>query len=108
MYAFFHERRMDLFVFQQNRFRFANSYEAGHLADVVFFVLNVWKMLGLDQKTDEFHMVGDIPQRDMLQEELHQYLQNVYVINPTADFNRSPATKIEGLPYDLMAMFSKK
>ena len=38
----------------------------------------------------------------MLQEELHQYVQNVYVINPTADFNRAPATKVSGLTYDLV------
>lgn len=102
MYAYFHDRRMDLFSFQQNRFRFANSYEASRVADVVFFVLSVWKMLGLNEKTDELHMVGDIQHKDMLQEELHQYVQNVYVINPTADFNRAPATKVSGLTYDLV------
>ena len=51
-------------------------------------------------------MVGDIPDRDLLQDELHQYVRNVYVINPSADFNRSAASKTPGMPYDLMAMYS--
>ena len=34
---------------------------------------------------------------------LRRYLQNVYVVNPSADFNRAPATKLKGMPFDLMA-----
>ena len=105
VYAYFHERRMDLLSFQQNRFRFANSYDASHKADAVYFVLNVWKQLGFSQHEDELYMVGDIPDRDLLQDELHQYVRNVYVINPSADFNRSAASKTPGMPYDLMAMY---
>lgn len=107
MYAFFHERRVDLLSFQQNRFRFVNSFDANHRADVVYFILNVWKNLGLDQRHDDIFLCGDIPERDQLQSELHQYVQNVYAINPTADFNRSAASKVEGMPYDLVALYSK-
>jgi hypothetical protein len=107
VYAFFHERRVDLLSFQQNRFRFVNSFDASHRADVVYFILNVWKNLGFDQRRDDIFMCGDIPERDQLQSELHQYVQNVYVINPTADFNRSAASKVEGIPYDLAALYSK-
>lgn len=108
LYAWFHDRSMELFAFQQNRFRYVNTFEMGHVADVVYFVLNVWKHLALDQKHDELHLLGDVPQRDALQEELHQYVQNVYVLNPAADFNRDAVTKIEGLPYDLMAVFARR
>ena len=33
--------------------------------------------------------------------------QNVYVINPKAEFNRAPITEIKNLPYDLMTYFMK-
>ena len=39
--------------------------------------------------------------------ELRRYLQNVYIINPSAEFNRAPVTKIKGMPFDLMALFTK-
>ena len=40
-------------------------------------------------------------------EELRQYLKRAYVINPAADYNRSPVTKIVGMPYDLMTLIVK-
>jgi hypothetical protein len=34
-------------------------------------------------------------------------VKNVYVVNPSADFNRSPITEIKGMPYDLQTLFVK-
>ena len=44
---------------------------------------------------------------EQLVEELKQYLPKVYVINPSADFNRAPVTEIIGMPYDLQTLFVK-
>ena len=52
-------------------------------------------------------MVGDIPEKDSMEKELRTFIQNVYVINPKAEFNRSPITAISHLPYDLMTYFIK-
>jgi hypothetical protein len=69
--------------------------------------LYVWKQLALDNQYDELHIVGDIPERDWLIEELKKYLSKAYVINPSADFNRAPATQVKGLPYDLVTLYTK-
>jgi hypothetical protein len=61
----------------------------------------------LDVNQDELHLVGEIREKELLLEELHQYLQNVYVINPTAEFNRAPATLVKGMPFDLVTLFTK-
>jgi hypothetical protein len=53
------------------------------------------------------HIVGDIPEQEWLLQELRRYLQKAYVINPTADFQQAPATRIKGLPYDLMTLLTK-
>ena len=37
-------------------------------------------------------------------DELRQYLQKVYVVNPAADFNQHPVTAIKGIPFDLQAL----
>jgi predicted mannosyl-3-phosphoglycerate phosphatase (HAD superfamily) len=73
----------------------------------VFFIPSGWQQLGLDQRRDEMHLVGNIPEREEMIEQLRKFLQNVYKINPSGDFNRAPITQIKGLPYDLMALYLK-
>ena len=107
LYAYFHDKKLDVFSFQQNRFKFTNSFDTNLAPDAVYFILNVWKQLAFDNRRDELHLVGELPGRDELVQELRQFVQNVYVINPKAEFNRAPITEIKGLPYDLMTYFLK-
>ena len=107
LYGYFHGRQLEVFAFQQNRFRFSNSYQVPRMKDAVYFLLYVWKQLGMDQMKDELHLVGNIPYREELMTELHQYVQNAFVINPTAEFNRAPVTQVKDMPYDLMAFYLK-
>ena len=107
LYAYFHERHVDIFCFQQNRFKFCNSFEADHGSDALYFLLYVWKQLRLESEHDELHIVGDIPEAEWLLQELKQYLHNAYLVNPAADFQHNPVTKIEGMPFDLMTLLIK-
>ncbi len=107
LYAYFHDKKMDVFSFQQNRFRFTNSFNTNLVPDAVYFILNIWKQLAFDNKRDELHLVGELPARDELMQELHTFIQNVYVVNPKAEFNRAPITEIKNLPYDLLTYFVK-
>ena len=93
-----------MFCFQQNRFKFCNSFETSHAHDAVYFILNVWKQLRLEAEHDELHIVGDIPEQEWMIAELKKYLHKTYVINPAADFLQAPATKIKDMPYDLMTL----
>lgn len=105
LYAYFHDKRIDVFSFQQNRFKFTNSFSTDLVADAVYFILNVWQQLAFDGRRDELHLVGDLPDREELVRELNAFIQNVYVINPKAEFNRAPITDIKDLPYDLLTYF---
>ena len=107
LYGYFHEGQLDVLNFQQNRFRFCNSFSTKHAHDALYFLLYVWRQLALKNEFDEMHIVGDIPEEQWLVDALHRYLQKVYVINPVADFNRAPATEIKGMPYDMMTLFVK-
>jgi len=107
LYGYFHEKRLDIFSFQQNRFKFCNSFEASRAHDSLYFLLYVWKQLMLEPEHDELHIVGDIPQQEWLVGELKRYLQKAYVINPTADFNNHPVTAIKGMPFDLQTLYVK-
>jgi hypothetical protein len=107
LYGYFHGKRLDIFSFQQNRFKFCNAFDTTQAEDSLYFLLYVWKQLRLEAEHDEMHIVGDIPEKDYLVKELKRYLQKAYVINPSADFQQSPATKIKDMPYDLITLLVK-
>lgn len=107
LYAYFHDRHLEIFSYGQNRFKFCNSFDARDPHDALYYMLYTWKQIGLQAERDEIHLVGDIPEADWLTDELKKYIKRVYVINPAGDFNRSMVTQIEGMPYDLMTLFVK-
>jgi hypothetical protein len=107
LYGYFHEKRLEIFSFHQNRFKFCNSFDASRAHDSLYFLLYVWKQLQLEPEHDELHIVGDIPEQEWLLKELKRFLQNAYVINPAADFNRHPVMTIKSMPYDLQTLFIK-
>ena len=107
LYGYFHEQRLELFSFRQNRFKYCNSFQVRHPHDALYFLLYVWKQLQLQPKYDELHIVGDMPEQEWLLAELKRYVQKTYVINPVADFNRAQVTEIKNMPYDLQTLFVK-
>ncbi len=107
LYGYFHDKKLEIFCFAQNRFKYCNAFDVNHSHDALYFILYVWKQLMLQSEHDELHIVGDIPEREWLLEELRRFLLRVYVINPVGDFNRAPASLVKGLPYDLMAYYIK-
>lgn len=107
LYAYFHEKKLEIFSFGQRRFKYCNSFDVSLAQDALYYLLYVWKQLMLKPEYDEIHIVGDIPEPDWMLAELRRYLQRAYIINPAVDFNRAPATQIKGLPYDLMTFYVK-
>lgn len=116
LYGYVHEHRLEVFAFQQNRFRFCNSFDIKHTRDTCYFLLYVWNQLQLQPQTDELHLVGDLflnespsnlQEREEVLKELRRFLKKVFVINPSADFNRAQVTEIKGMPYDLQTLFVK-
>ena len=107
LYGYFHDKQLEIFSFQQNRFKFCNTFDALQAHDSLYFLLYVWKQLNLQPEHDELHLVGDIPEREWLVLELKKYLQNSYVINPAVEFNHAPATQIPDMPFDLMTVLTK-
>lgn len=107
LYGYFHEKRLDIFCFHQNRFKFFNSFEAARSHDGLYFLLYVWKQLQLSRTDDELHIAGDVPDRDWLMDELRRYLQRVYTVNPQADLQESAMLLPKGMPYDLQTLFVK-
>ena len=107
LYGYFHCKQLHIFSFQQNRFKFCNSFDAAHAHDALYFLLYVWKQLRLQPEHDELHILGDIPEEEWLLQELKRFLHHAYVINAAAEFPDSKATSIKGMPYDLVTLISR-
>ena len=105
LYVYFHEKRMEVFSFQQNRFRFSNSYEATNEHDALYYLLYIWKLTGMDVEKDELYIVGDIPYQDWLIEKVKQHLKFCRVINQEVYFNNSQLAKRTEIPYDMKAIY---
>lgn len=107
LYGYFHDRRMEVFSFSKNRFKFCNAYTVNNSNNALYYLLSVWKQLGLEPEHDEMHLVGDLPDEEALMSEARQFIKRVFYINPSGEFNRAPVTQIAGMPYDLMTLYVK-
>lgn len=107
LYGYFHDRRLDIFSFAQMRFRFYNSYAVDNAHDALYFLLAVWKSLGLAPDHDELHLAGDFADKDELSTEVQKYVKRVFFINPSGEFNRAAITQVSGIPYDLVTLYIK-
>ncbi|MGN0069894.1 MAG: DUF3822 family protein [Prevotella sp.] len=107
LYVYVHDREADVFAFRQSRFIFCNRFDATAISDVAYYILNVWKQLGMDVNHDELHLVHTEAGNDELTEALKTYIHNTYLLNPSADFNRAPVTGIRNMPFDLQTLFAK-
>ena len=107
LYGYFHNRQMEVFSFGKNRFRFCNTYTVNNSNNALYYLLSIWKQLGMEPEHDEMHLVGDLPDDEALINEARQFIKRVFFINPSGEFNRAPVTQIAGMPYDLMTLYVK-
>lgn len=106
LYAYFHEKRMEVFSFQQNRFRFANTYKIVNAHDALYYLLYIWKLMGMDAQQDELLLIGDMPQAELLTDELAKYLRFYKVVNQADDFAQHHVlAERKDIPYDIKAIY---
>ena len=79
-----------------------------HGKDAVYFLLYVWQQLQFDAHKDELNLAGDLPNRTETLEQLKRYVRKVFLLNPVAEFNRAPVTRVKDLPFDLLTYFLRK
>ncbi len=63
-----------VFAFQEGKLLFANSFEANTTANQTYFLLYVWKTLGLNQHNDTLILLG---QDRQMQTTLARYITNI-------------------------------
>lgn len=104
LYAYFHDRKMSVFSFSGNRFRFHNTFKVTDVPDAVYFIMYIWQQLAQNHQKDEIYLVGNYDKTDELRQELKRFIHNVFYINPSAEFNRLQVTQIPNVTYDIICL----
>ena len=105
LYGYFHDGSLDIFRFQHDRFRFYNRFTVEHAPDALYFLLYVWRQLGMDAETDHMVLVGRQPAD--LSERMERHLRHVVTLQPTEEFMNAPASRIAEMPYDLLVLLEE-
>ena len=105
MFVYLHEKEMTIYAFEQGRMLFVNTFSVSGVADMQYYMLNVWKELGLDQIDDSLFVVGDNDRqcRDFA-DKIKYFLQNVSVIDRSEDFKDRLTLGNNRIPYDLQTL----
>lgn len=75
LFVYFFDGRMNICYFEHHRFRYANSFDMTNEEDMMYYILYVWKQLGMNATEDILSLCGDIPAT--LEEKLKVYIEKV-------------------------------
>lgn len=75
MYVVVHRKIMDVACFVQGKLLFANTFEHDTPDDIMYYILYVWKQVGMDQEKDRLHIYGGASLRSRMTAMLQNYIQ---------------------------------
>lgn len=106
LFVYLHDNNADVMSFRQNRFRFYNRFNAHHHKDTAFYILYVWKQLGLDTLHDNLHIIGTSNEYEDTIKELQQFLKNIRQMNIAADLGHPQDLTNADIPIDLQLLYA--
>ena len=99
VYVALHENMMDVACFDKGALLFINSFHVDDAADIIYYILYIWKLTGLDQLQDELLLYTNLRMYQTLAKTLQTYLSHIELIQ-----TRSPDVNLE-VPPDITALF---
>jgi len=75
LFVYFYNDVMNICYFEQHRFRYANSFSMQNTDNMLYYILYVWKQLGMNKDTDALSLCGEIPAG--LHEKLSKFIEEV-------------------------------
>lgn len=104
LYVVLGRKQMDLVCYAQESLLFANSFEVDQVSDMLYYILYVWKQVGLDQQKDLLCLQGETALRNQLVEHLRTYLRHIQPIEiPAEAYLLGPG--VVKAPLDVIALF---
>lgn len=87
IYANLQNTSINLYCYDRGHLLLANSFACSNTADRIYYLLYTWKQLGFNQKRDELHLSGELPEKEALLSELRKYISQVFVMAPSANLD---------------------
>ena len=77
LYVALHEDTMDTACFYRETLLYINSFRFDDTADIIYYILYIWKQTGMDQQKDNLILYANTPMQQTLKETLQAYLLQV-------------------------------
>ncbi len=103
MYVVLQKKSMDIACYERGQLLFVNSFGFEHSEDIIYYILYVWKQVGMDQLMDQIRLTGEPTLCNRTLGKLQTYLQYIAQIElPTETYSFGPA--LMQAPLDLIAL----
>ncbi len=107
MFAYLRPGCIDLFCFDRGAISLVNSYRAGSATDFSYYLLLVWKQLGMNQLNDELYILGNTDIREELMKMLVNFVKKLTVL-PIPEIESIAPSNSEAIPYDICLLLMKE
>lgn len=104
MFAYQRKDSVDILCYDYGRILLINNFKCVETADVIYYLLYVWKQLDFNQERDELHLTGTFQDKEGLVGGLKQFINNVFVINPASELSLNGISELEDIPFDLQTL----
>jgi len=78
----------NLIIFEHNLMKFCNSFKYRNITDILYFALNVFRNLGINQE-ETIHLSGLTEKYDDLSSNLSLYIRSIKFAEPAGNFTFS-------------------
>ncbi len=92
-----------LLAITDSKLQLANSFASLDINDQAYYLLSIWKELGLSQTDDTLFMCGDNTVEE-ISPIVSRFIQHLKRINPNKEFRSNILNKIKNIPFDLQAL----
>ncbi|MDR0844290.1 MAG: DUF3822 family protein [Tannerella sp.] len=99
LYIALHEDTMDAACFDRGALLFVNSFQCTDHTDILYYILYIWKQMGLDQMKDQLFLSAPPLVYRNLYETLQKYVERIEPLKPQW-LNAGEET-----PLDIIALF---
>jgi hypothetical protein len=85
MYLNLHDDAIDIFCFDHGKLLLVNSYSCRETSDRIYFILYAWQQVKFSQDQDEIWLLGNVPGREELTQEVDKYIRHRYILNKSVE-----------------------
>lgn len=107
LFCYMHDGKTDLTAFRRDRFKFSSSFGVTLAEDAVYFVLNAWKQLGMQQETDNLTVAGTMPGKDKMIAELGKFITHISDMGDDGSLGGETERGEVTLPFDLQLLYKQ-